>query len=162
MPLSVGSVFLPPFGVRTCALSVVCSGGRTTKPRKRRSASFGYRGTLKKWDATPTRTGRIQTCRDPTMESRLEAALPCHRVQLTFVSGSTPIVPREEPTMATYECASCGMSVNATCGACDAPLVDATLTRDDGSTVQVSKCPNDHGKIKSPMCCGADMSCAMS
>jgi len=27
--------------------------------------------------------------------------------------------------------------------------------------VQVSKCPNDHGKIKSPMCCGADMSCAM-
>jgi hypothetical protein len=27
--------------------------------------------------------------------------------------------------------------------------------------VQVSKCPNDHGKIKSPMCCGADMACAL-
>ena len=95
------------------------------------------------------------------MGFRREAALPGNRVRLAFVSGSAPIVPREEPTMATYECSSCGMSVNATCGACDAPLVDATLTRDDGSTVQVSKCPNDHGKIKSPMCCGADMSCAV-
>ena len=25
--------------------------------------------------------------------------------------------------------------------------------------VQISKCPNDHGKIKSPLCCGQDMSC---
>ena len=47
------------------------------------------------------------------------------------------------------------------CGSCNAPLVDATLTKDDGSTVQVSKCPNDHGKIKSPLCCGADMACAL-
>ena len=83
------------------------------------------------------------------MGFRREAALPGNRIRLAFVSGSTPIAPREEPTMATYECSSCGMSVNA------------TLTRDDGSTVQVSKCPNDHGKIKSPMCCGADMSCAV-
>ncbi|MAT62289.1 MAG: hypothetical protein CL432_00120 [Acidimicrobiaceae bacterium] len=64
--------------------------------------------------------------------------------------------------MATYTCDSCGMSVNATCGTCDAPLVNETLTKDDGSTVQVSQCPNDHGKIKSPLCCGADMSCSMA
>ncbi len=61
--------------------------------------------------------------------------------------------------MATYECEKCGMSVNATCGKCDAPLVNDTLTLDSGDEVQVSKCPNDHGKIKSPMCCGQDMSC---
>jgi hypothetical protein len=36
-------------------------------------------------------------------------------------------------------------------------LVNDTLNLDDGSAVQVSKCPNDHGKIKSPMCCGQDM-----
>jgi len=41
--------------------------------------------------------------------------------------------------MATYECSKCGMSVNATCGKCDQPLVDAKISLDDGSTVQVSK-----------------------
>ena len=50
--------------------------------------------------------------------------------------------------MATYECSNCGMSVNATCGKCDAPLVDDILKLDNGSEVQISKCPNDHGKIK--------------
>jgi hypothetical protein len=64
--------------------------------------------------------------------------------------------------MATYECPTCGMSVNATCGTCDAPLVNDSIQRDDGSSVQVSKCPNGHGKIKSPMCCGADMSCSIA
>ena len=59
--------------------------------------------------------------------------------------------------MATYECEICGMSVNASCGKCDAPLVNNTLTKPDGDVVQVSECPNDHGKIKSPMCCGQDM-----
>ena len=59
--------------------------------------------------------------------------------------------------MATYECEICGMSVNASCGKCDAPLVNNTLTKPDGDEVQVSECPNDHGKIKSPMCCGQDM-----
>ena len=62
--------------------------------------------------------------------------------------------------MATYECSNCGMSVNATCGKCDAPLVDDVLKLDYGSEVQISKCPNDHGKIKSPTCCGNDMSCS--
>ena len=61
--------------------------------------------------------------------------------------------------MATYECSICGMAVNASCDKCDAPLVDDVLKNDDGTEVQVSKCPNDHGKIKSPLCCGKDMIC---
>ena len=60
--------------------------------------------------------------------------------------------------MATYECSKCGMSVNATCGKCNARLVDDTIEA-DGAKVQVSKCPNDHGKIKSPSCCGQEMIC---
>ena len=61
--------------------------------------------------------------------------------------------------MATYECSECGMAVNATCAHCDAHLVDDILALDDGSEVQISKCPNEHGKIKSPSCCGQEMSC---
>ena len=63
--------------------------------------------------------------------------------------------------MATYECSKCGMSVNATCGKCNEPLIDDMLNIDDGTQVQISKCPNDHGKIKSPLCCCQDMSCAV-
>ena len=44
-------------------------------------------------------------------------------------------------------------------GKCNEPLVNDMLKLDDGSEVQISKCPNDHGKIKSPLCCGQDMSC---
>ena len=62
--------------------------------------------------------------------------------------------------MATYECSICGMSVNATCGKCNEPLVDNTIDV-EGSEVQVSKCPNGHGKIKSPSCCGKDMNCSV-
>ena len=62
--------------------------------------------------------------------------------------------------MATYECSICGMSVNATCGKCNEPLVDDIIDV-DGSEVQVSKCPNGHGKIKSPSCCGKDMNCSV-
>jgi predicted ATP-dependent serine protease len=29
--------------------------------------------------------------------------------------------------MPTYECKKCGMSVNATCGKCDAPLTDGNF-----------------------------------
>ena len=54
--------------------------------------------------------------------------------------------------MATYECNKCGMSVNATCGKCDAKLSNDTLEIENG-LVQISKCPNGHGKIKSPLCC---------
>ena len=63
--------------------------------------------------------------------------------------------------MATYECKKCGMAVNATCAKCDTPLMNDTLQLDNNVTVQVSKCPNGHGKIKSPMCCGQDMSCSI-
>ena len=62
--------------------------------------------------------------------------------------------------MATYECSICGMSVNATCGKCNEPLVDDTIDA-DGSEVQVSRCSNGHGKIKSPSCCGKDMNCSV-
>jgi hypothetical protein len=61
--------------------------------------------------------------------------------------------------MATYECIKCGMSVNSTCGKCNAPLVDGDLKLENGSVVQISECPNKHGKIKSPQCCGEDMTC---
>jgi len=61
--------------------------------------------------------------------------------------------------MSTYECSKCGMSVNATCGKCDESLVNDILTLDNGLEVQISICPNDHGKIKSPLCCGQDMTC---
>jgi len=63
--------------------------------------------------------------------------------------------------MATYTCSKCGMGVNATCAKCNAPLVDDVLEVEGGENVQVSKCPNDHGKIKSPMCCGQDMVCSV-
>ena len=64
-----------------------------------------------------------------------------------------------EKFMATYECSECGMAVNATCAHCDAPLVDDIHSLDDGTEVQISKCPNEHGKIKSPSCCGQEMTC---
>jgi len=47
-----------------------------------------------------------------------------------------------------------------TCSTCSASLVHKTLTKEDGSTVEVSECPEGHGKIKSPMCCGHDMDVA--
>ena len=63
--------------------------------------------------------------------------------------------------MTTYECNKCGMAVNASCAKCHASLVKDILTKEDGTTVQISKCPNDHGKIKSPLCCGQDMTCSL-
>jgi len=63
--------------------------------------------------------------------------------------------------MAAYTCEKCGMSVNMTCGQCGKNLVHETLTREDGSTVDVSKCPDGHGKIKSPTCCAQDMTCSL-
>ena len=63
--------------------------------------------------------------------------------------------------MATYECKVCGMSVNATCGKCDAQLENNMLKIDENTEVQVYKCPNGHGKIKSPLCCGQDMTCSL-
>ena len=62
--------------------------------------------------------------------------------------------------MALYTCSTCGMSVTTACGTCGADLVDSTLATDSGS-VRIAECPNGHGKIKSPLCCGSDMSCAV-
>lgn len=64
--------------------------------------------------------------------------------------------------MATYTCSICGMAVNASCAKCGEPLVNNTITLDDGTKVQVSQCPQGHGMIKSPLCCGQDMSCSVS
>jgi hypothetical protein len=62
--------------------------------------------------------------------------------------------------MAFYTCDTCGMSIGTmTCGHCGRGLVHDILTKDDGSTVHVSKCPEGHGMVKSPMCCGQDMTC---
>ena len=64
--------------------------------------------------------------------------------------------------MAVYTCTKCGMSVGSiTCGKCGKELVHDTLKTDDGRSVLVSRCPDGHGKIKSPMCCGQDMSCTV-
>ena len=63
--------------------------------------------------------------------------------------------------MATYTCDKCGMSVNMTCAKCGTELAHDTLHKDDGSSVAVSKCPEGHGMIKSPMCCAQDMTCSI-
>jgi hypothetical protein len=47
--------------------------------------------------------------------------------------------------MATCDCKSCGMSVNASCGKRNAPLANATLSLDDGREAQISECPNSCG-----------------
>ena len=60
----------------------------------------------------------------------------------------------------TYACKKCGMSVNAQCGKCNIPLENDFLTINGGEKVQISKCPSCEGKIKSPLCCGEDMTCA--
>ena len=62
--------------------------------------------------------------------------------------------------MATYQCEKCDMSVNATCGHCDAALENGMLELPDGKEVQISQCPSGQGMIKSPLCCGQDMSCS--
>jgi hypothetical protein len=48
-----------------------------------------------------------------------------------------------------------------TCGQCGKELQHSTLTKPDGSSVHVSQCPDGHGKVKSPMCCGQDMACTI-
>ena len=61
--------------------------------------------------------------------------------------------------MATYECNQCGMAVNASCAKCNTSLVHDVLVLDDGTKVQIAQCTDCEGKIKSPQCCGVDMSC---
>jgi hypothetical protein len=47
------------------------------------------------------------------------------------------------------------------CAKCGKDLVHGVIEKPDGSEVHVSKCPDGHGKIKSPMCCGNDMGCSV-
>ena len=65
--------------------------------------------------------------------------------------------------MAAYTCSKCGMSIGImTCGKCGKELRHSTITMPDGKTVvHVSECPDGHGKVKSPMCCGQDMTCPL-
>lgn len=64
--------------------------------------------------------------------------------------------------MALYSCPKCGMSIGQmTCGKCGKPLEHDILKKPDGASVHVSKCPDGHGKVKSPMCCGQDMACSV-
>ena len=67
-----------------------------------------------------------------------------------------------ENKMAAYVCDKCGMSIGTmTCGNCGKELQYSTLTKPDGSSVHISECPDGHGKVKSPMCCGQDMTCSV-
>ena len=50
------------------------------------------------------------------------------------------------------------MAVNATCAKFDALLLNDMLKIDESIQVQISKCPNNHGKIKSPTCCACGCS----
>ena len=64
--------------------------------------------------------------------------------------------------MAEYVCDQCGMGVTGMkCAMCGEELVHDHITTGDGQTVAVTKCPDGCGKIKSPMCCGTDMSCSV-
>jgi hypothetical protein len=63
--------------------------------------------------------------------------------------------------MATYTCSSCDMSVKMTCAKCGAELAHDSLEKADGAKVAISKCPNGDGKVKSPLCCGQDMTCEL-
>ncbi len=65
------------------------------------------------------------------------------------------------PRMATYTCDKCGMSVNMTCGKCGKEMVHDSISKDDGSKVAIAKCPDGDGKVKSPLCCGQDMTCSV-
>ena len=65
--------------------------------------------------------------------------------------------------MSNYKCEHCGMGVSGMkCAKCEKDLVHNHITKDDGTTVGVSEWPDGCGKIKSPMCCGDDMSCDLN
>lgn len=61
--------------------------------------------------------------------------------------------------MFQWECPKCGMSVKGlACAKCNKDLILETITDDQNREIQVAKCPNGCGQIKSPQCCGHDMS----
>ena len=46
------------------------------------------------------------------------------------------------------------------CAKCGKDLVHGTIDK-DGVEIHVTKCPDGPGMIKSPLCCGQDMACAV-
>ena len=56
--------------------------------------------------------------------------------------------------MPSYVCGDCGMGIQSLNCSCGATLVHSSIKK---GTVQISECPEGHGKIKSPTCCGSDM-----
>jgi len=57
-----------------------------------------------------------------------------------------------------YKCEVCGMGIGSmTCAECNKELEHDSVTTEDGNVINVSKCPDNHGMVKSPMCCGQDM-----
>ena len=78
------------------------------------------------------------------------------------LNESTQCWSRRRTIMAQYVCDQCGMGVTGMkCAKCGEELVHDHITTDAGQTVAVTKCPDGCGKIKSPMCCGTDMSCSV-
>ncbi len=64
----------------------------------------------------------------------------------------------KEGKMSNYSCVECGYEIVPNdCGKCGSVLEYTTITKDDGSNVNVSECPKGCGRIKSPMCHGQDM-----
>ena len=63
--------------------------------------------------------------------------------------------------MATYACNKCGMAINTSSAKCDVARVNDSLELDNGTKVQIAKCPSCAGKIKSPGCCGEEMACSI-
>ena len=51
--------------------------------------------------------------------------------------------------------------VGMKCAKCEKDLVHVHISKEDGTKVAIAKCPDGHGKIKSPMCCGNDMTCSI-
>ncbi|MEE2668608.1 MAG: HTH domain-containing protein [Gemmatimonadota bacterium] len=79
------------------------------------------------------------------------------RGQATESADREEYLPDLEPI---YVCEMCGMSVGTiTCGRCGKELTQETATTEDYRTINVSVCPDGHGMVKSPVCCGQDMVC---
>ena len=59
--------------------------------------------------------------------------------------------------MSTYQCNSCNMGINdLSCSKCNTTL-QHDIIEVNGDAVAVAKCPKGCGMIKSPQCCGRDM-----
>ena len=58
-------------------------------------------------------------------------------------------------------CKECGMGVKGmVCAKCSEPLVSGVIQHNN-QDIQVAKCPKGCGMIKSPTCCGKDMTCSV-